>query len=135
VLERHEEVWTRGWLEREMGRRATTGAEEVLALFDAFDDWFRQESYSGCLFTRSLLETGESLSPVYAASVAGLEHVRAFIRSLAEGVGVRDPETFALQIQMLMLGAIIAAVGGQVEAAERARNVARLLLEKEGIVT
>ena len=42
---------------------------------------------------------------------------------------------FALQIQMLMLGAIVAAVYGDLDAAKQARDVARLLLERDGIHT
>jgi hypothetical protein len=54
---------------------------------------------------------------------------------LAEDAGVRDPAVFALQIQMLLLGATVAAVYGDLDAARQAREVARLLLERESIPT
>jgi hypothetical protein len=58
-------------------------------------------------------------------------HIKAFLRSLAEEAGARDPETLARQWQMLMSGAMMAGVEGDVDAALRARDVGALLLERE----
>jgi len=135
VLRHHEDVWTRDWLERAIKRHGETAGARVLGIFDAFDEWFRREDYEGCLFARALLETRDPANPVRAAAAAGLEHVRALIRGLAENAGVHDPDAFALQIQMLLLGATVAAVYGDLDAARQARDVARLLLEREGVRT
>jgi AcrR family transcriptional regulator len=135
VLRHHEDVWTKGWLEQAIGRRGTTPGTRLLGLFDAFDEWFRRDDYEGCLFARALLETRDPANPVCAAAATGLENVRVFIRGLAEDAGVHDPQVFALQIQMLLLGAIVVAVSGRLEAAQQAREVARLLLERDGIRT
>src|SRR5436189_4177399 len=56
VLARHDELWTRDWLGPEVARRADSPAGQLLAVFDAFADWFRQPSYPGCFFTNSMLE-------------------------------------------------------------------------------
>ena len=133
VLARHQEVWTTGWLEQEIARRGETPAARLLALFDAFDMWFRRNDYEGCLFARTLLETRAPANPVRAAAAAGLANVRALIRDLSKDAGVRDPEAFALKIQLLLLGATVAAVSGELDAARRGREVARLMLEQEGI--
>jgi AcrR family transcriptional regulator len=133
VLGRHQEVWMTGWLEQEIARRAGTPAARLLALFDAFDTWFRRSDYEGCLFARTLLETRAPANPVRAAAVAGLANVRALVRDLATDAGVSEPEPFALKIQLLLLGATIAAVWGELDAARRGREVARLMLEQEGI--
>jgi AcrR family transcriptional regulator len=135
VLRHHEEVWTRGWLEQAIERHGDTAGARLLGVFDAFDDWFRRDDYEGCLFARALLETRDLANPVRAAAAAGLENVRALLRGLAEDAGVHDPDVFALQIQMLLLGATVAAVYGDLDAAQQARDVARLLLEREGIRT
>jgi AcrR family transcriptional regulator len=133
VLARHQEVWTTGWLEQEIARRGETPAARLLALFDAFDMWFRRNDYEGCLFARTLLETRAPANPVRAAAAAGLANVRVLIRDLSKDAGVRDPEAFALKIQLLLLGATVAAVSGELDAARRGREVARLMLEQEGI--
>lgn len=133
VLDRHRDVWMTGWLEQEVARRGGTPSARLLALFDAFDTWFRRTDYEGCLFTRALLETRAPASAVRAAAAAGLENIRAFIRGLARDAGVGDPESFALKIQLLLLGATVAAVSGELDAARRGREVAQLMLEQEDI--
>jgi AcrR family transcriptional regulator len=135
VLRHHEEVWTRGWLEQAIERHGDSAGARLLGVFDAFDDWFRRDDYEGCLFARALLETRDPANPVRAAAAAGLENVRALLRGLAQDAGVHDPDVFALQIQMLLLGATVAAVYGDLDAAQQARDVAQLLLEREGIRT
>ena len=133
VLRHHEEVWTEGWLRQEVDRRGGDPASRLLAIFDAFDDWFRRDDYEGCLFARALLETRDQASPVRAAAATGLANIRAFIRPLAEQAGVREPDVFALELQMLLLGSIVAALDGHTDAARQARAVAQLMLERDGI--
>jgi AcrR family transcriptional regulator len=132
VLELHEQVWTKDWLERTVRERKTAGAG-LLAIFDAFDEWFRRDDFRGCLFANALLETRDPGSPVQTAAATGLRNIRALISSLAEDAGVRDPDLVARQLQMLLLGAIVHAVEGQLDAARQAREVARVLLERDGV--
>src|SRR6266545_46516 len=108
VLEHHEQVWTRDWLERTVREQKTPGAS-LLAIFDAFDDWFRRDDFRGCLFANVLLETRDPESPVHSAAATGLRNIRALIGSLAKDAGVRDPDLVARQLQMLLLGAIVHA--------------------------
>jgi AcrR family transcriptional regulator len=131
VLERREEVWLRGWLEGELEKRAGAPKDRLMLIFDLFDEWFRREDYEACLFTNSLLESKDGTSPIGAAAIKGLTSVRLFLRQLAEEAGVHDPEGFAEKWQLLMLGSIIAAAAGVPDAAQRARDVAVLLLEQD----
>jgi AcrR family transcriptional regulator len=133
VLERRREVWTRGWLAHEVERRAPAGTGRLLAIFDAFDDWFRRDDYESCLFMSCLLETHDATSPIGAASAAGLADVRSLVRTTAQEAGARDSDGVARQLQILMNGSIVAAAKGDAEAAQRARDVASLLLEREGL--
>jgi AcrR family transcriptional regulator len=132
VLQHHDQVWTRGWLERTVREGETAGAS-LLAIFDAFDDWFRRDDFRGCLFANALLETRDPGSPIHTAAATGLSNIRDLISSLAKDAGVRDPDLFARQLQMLLLGAIVHAVEGQLDAARQAREVARVLLERDGV--
>ncbi len=131
VLQLRQELWTWGWLASEVERRGRTPEGRLLAIFDAFDDWFRQDGFEGCLFMNSLLESHDRKSPVGAASVMGLADVRSLIRRLAEEAGVANPEAFARQWQMLMWGAIVDAGEGDILAAKRARDLGSLLIERE----
>jgi AcrR family transcriptional regulator len=130
VLERREELWSREWLQRECERRGRTPATKLLAVFDALDDWFRRKDFEGCLFIATLLETHDRTSLVGAASVRALTDIRRFIQGLAEEAGVRNSDAFARQWQMLMMGSIVAAANGDVDAARRARNVGSVLLDQ-----
>ena len=133
VLKRREEVWIEGWLLHGIEARGGTPAEQLLAIFDAFDEWFRQDDYEGCLFTNSLLESHDRTSPIGAASMMGLARVRALVRRLADEAGVRDARTLSAQWQLLMLGSIVEAGEGEVEAAQWARDIGVLLIQREGL--
>ncbi len=58
-LERREQEWTRNWLQAEVERRADDGAGRLLAIFDVFDAWFREDDFEGCAFIHVLLETAD----------------------------------------------------------------------------
>jgi len=133
VLEHHGDVWTHGWLQAEIERRATAPASRILALFDAYNEWFHSDDYRGCLLLNSLQETRDPASPVRAASQAALSDIRALIRDLGQAAGARDPERLAFEIQTLLMGSVVAAVNGHTNAAARMRPIARLLLEHENI--
>jgi AcrR family transcriptional regulator len=134
VLERHRDVWTRGWLQSEIEKRAATPGDRILALFDAYDSWFRNADFRGCLFANSLLESRDR-GAVHRATQAAIDDIRALIRELAEAAGARDPEQLAFEIHVLLMGSVVAAVNGARDSAVVMRPVARLILEREGIPT
>ncbi|MEA2350624.1 MAG: hypothetical protein QOG41_345 [Thermoleophilaceae bacterium] len=133
VLETREDLWTKGWLEYEVERRGATPAERLLAVFDVFDEWFRRDDYESCFFIRSLFETAGGDTPILEAAARHFSNVRGPLRRLAEEAGARDPEAFARELQILMSGAIVSATAGDAEAAGRARELARLLFDREGL--
>lgn len=129
-LERREEIWTR-WLVSEVERRASDPKARLLAIFDAFDEWFQREDFEGCSFINTVVETsGSEENPVRQEALRRLDVVRDFVRRLAGEAGFRDPEALARQWEVLMRGAIVAAQGGDREAARRARELASLRLEQ-----
>jgi AcrR family transcriptional regulator len=133
-LERREQRWTHEWLETEARRRGATPEEQLLAIFDVFGEWFRREEFDACSFINVLLEMGPQ-HPAGKASIVHLENIRAIVRGLAEEAGLRDPGSLAHSLHILMKGSIVAASEGDVEAAQRAQSMARLLIDqhREGI--
>ncbi|MDX6549249.1 MAG: hypothetical protein QOG33_2799 [Gaiellales bacterium] len=129
VLDLREELWSNRWLIAEAKRRGNNPREQLLAIFDLFGGWFHEPDYEGCLFNNVLLESREL--PIQAACIAKRQNVLAFLRSLAEEAGVRDPDALARQWRMLMTGAMVEVAGGDLEAALCAKQVASLLLERE----
>ncbi len=127
-LDRREAVWTRGWLESEINRRASSPKDRLLAIFDVFDGWFRKRSFEGCSFINVLLETKPG-SPVHRAAVIHLAKIRAIVRGLAEEANLRESEQFAQVWHMLMKGSIVSAGEGNRNAAREAKHAARLVLD------
>jgi len=132
-LRRREELWTRSWLQQDVERRARAPAERLLVVFDVFDKWFRRRDFEGCSFVKVLLEHGDRGHPVRNAAEAHIGTIRAFLRQLAEDAGVRDADAFARQLQILMMGSIVAAYAGDQDAARRAKEMGLLLLARAGI--
>ena len=129
-LEERELRWTRQFVEAGARERGASAEERLLAIFDVFHDWFQQEDYEGCSFINVLLETGDREHPVGNASARYLANIRTIVRTLAEEAGLRDPESFALSWHLLMKGAIVQAAEGDRQAAQRAKTIARLLLDQ-----
>ena len=129
-LEQREQIWTYGWVEREARRRGATPEEQLLAIFDLFDEWFHGDDFEGCSFINALLEFGDLEHPVGRASADYLENIRAVIRDLALEGRLRDPDAFALSWHILMKGSIVQAAEGDRDAAKRARALASLLIEQ-----
>jgi AcrR family transcriptional regulator len=127
-LERREQRWTREWVETEAKRRGSNPEEQLLAIFDAFDEWFRRDDFEACSFINVMLEMGPQ-HPAGSASVHHLENIRSIVRRLAEEASLRDPGPFAHSWHILMKGSIVAAAEGDLEAAQRAKAMARLVLE------
>ena len=127
-LERREELWTYGWVKAEAERRADDPRDQLLAIFDAFDDWFQRDDFEGCSFINALLEHEQREDPVRSASVEHLANIRAFVRELATAADVSDPDDFSRQWHISMKGSIVARGEGDRDAAKRARAVGELLL-------
>lgn len=128
-LERREELWTHELVEAGAKSRGSTPEEQLLAIFDVFDEWFRREDFEACSFISVLLEMGPE-HPAGRASMRHLENIRSIVRDLAEEAGLRDPALFAHSWHILMKGSIVAAAEGDLEAARRARAMARQLINQ-----
>ena len=130
VLQRREEVWTHGLIEEQSRQRGDTPEEQLLAIFDVMHDWFQlRDGYEGCSFINVLLELGAD-HPAGQASIAHIDHVRDIVRRRASAAGLSDVEEFASSWHILMKGAIILAAVGDLDAALRARKMARALIEE-----
>jgi AcrR family transcriptional regulator len=129
-LEQRERLWTYGWVEAEARRRRDTPIEQLLVIFDLFDEWFHEDDFEGCSFINVLLEYGDLQHPAGRASADHLKNIRTLIATLAEEAELRDPKTFALSWHILMKGAIIQAAEGDRDAAKRSQTLAQLLIKE-----
>ena len=130
VLQRREQLWTHGLIEMQSRQRGSTPEEQLLAIFDVFHDWFQiRDGFEGCSFINVLLEMGAT-HPVGQACVAYLDNIRDIVRQRALAAGLLDVDNFARSWHILMKGSIISAAEGDLEAAHRAQQMARVLIEQ-----
>jgi AcrR family transcriptional regulator len=126
-LERREEVWTSDLIVAEAEKRTDDPIEQLLAIFDIFDEWFALDDYEGDSFVKVLLEMGPE-HPLGKASITHLNLVRSTIRGIAEKAGLTELDDFAHSMQILMKGSIITASMGDRTAAVRAKAMAAGLI-------
>jgi len=127
-LDLRNERWTYGWLKGEAERRAIDPYGRVLAFFDAFDDWFHDPAFEGCSFIGTLLEINDPASAVHNQAVRYLASIREMVQEFLEDGGMLAAESVSYQLQILMMGAIVSASRGDIDAAQRIRPLAASLL-------
>jgi AcrR family transcriptional regulator len=129
-LEIRESRWTVDWLQVEVERLAAEGTNRALAVFDALDEWFHQPDYEGCAFINTLLEIDDPENPIHQLAVRHLDAIRGILEDYAVQARAKSPVELSYQLQLLMMGAIVAASRGDSQAARRARELAELLVER-----
>jgi len=128
-LNLREQRWTLAWIDREARSRADTPEDQLLTIFDLFDEWFHREDFEADSFVNVLLELGPT-HPAGRASIEHISNVRAIITQLAEEAGLRATESFTRSWHILMKGSIVCAAAGDTEAGKRAQAMAKLLIEQ-----
>ncbi|MDQ0616283.1 TetR/AcrR family transcriptional regulator [Arthrobacter globiformis] len=126
-LKRRDELWMLGSVVPEARSRADNPEDQLLAIFDVYDQWFQDDDFEACSFVKVLLEMGPE-HPLGQASIGYLGRIRQQVRLLAEEAGLDDSEAFALSWHILMKGSIIAAAEGDKLSARRARHMASGLI-------
>jgi AcrR family transcriptional regulator len=108
--------------------------QQILGSFDRLERTFASGVFRGCPFVNAVAELKE---PAHAANKIALtfkEQRRTWFRDLLVRLDVGDPDTLALQLQLLVDGAIAAAlVRGDPKVAGTARKAACVLLAAAGV--
>jgi AcrR family transcriptional regulator len=128
-LDIREREWTLGKIQAGARARGGTPEERLLAIFDVFDEWFHRDDYEACTFINVLVEMGKK-HPLGKSSIEHLQTIRGIIATLAREANLRNPEEFALSWHVLMKGSIINATEGDAEAALRAKDMGRDLIDR-----
>ena len=126
-LKRRDELWMMGSVVPEAKSRADNPEDQLLAIFDVYDQWFQDDDFEACSFVKVLLEMGAT-HPLGRASIEYLARIRQQVRLLADEAGLEDSEAFSLSWHILMKGSIIAAAEGDKLSARRARHMASGLI-------
>ncbi|MDQ8182122.1 TetR/AcrR family transcriptional regulator [Pelagicoccus sp. SDUM812005] len=83
--------------------------DQLSALFDAYEGWFKTPDFNGCAFIRAIAEYPDQASPVNQAVRQQKQILIDQLESLARKLPTDDPKSLATQIYLLAEGAIIRA--------------------------
>ncbi len=102
----------------------------LLAIFEVVEEWFSQESFSGCLFVGAMGEYPDEDMPIRHVCQESKTLNRRYIKSLAEKAGIEDASQLSEQIYLLIEGAItMAQVNNSPISALQAKKAAEVLIQ------
>ncbi len=129
TLELQDEQF-REWLVAAVERQAKRPSDRLLAVFDAFGELFRSDSFFGCAFIKASGEYPNLQDPVHQLAVRHKEMIQSYLRGLAAEAGAKNADTLSKQLILLVDGAIATAqVTGRAGAADDARAAAEVLVQ------
>ena len=105
----------RNWLYRRIEQLADTPYDQLVALFDALEQWFEEPGYRGCMFIKGSSEYQDANHPIHRQSADHKRMLETYVIGLAQKAGYRDPATIARQLLLLKEGAIVTAHLGHTE--------------------
>ena len=109
-------------------------AEQILGNFQRLERTFSAGVFRGCPFVNAVAEIKEPGHAANEVAFAFKEQRRLWFRDLLAKLKVKDPDSLALQLQILADGAIAAAlVRGDPKVAVTAGEAARTLLQAAGV--
>jgi AcrR family transcriptional regulator len=123
------EQWSTQWLHMltdRLERHGDHAAARYAALWDALEAWFASGDFRGSFVLNAAAELrSEPGHPAHAVIATHRRAVRQLLEDLAKAAGAPDPADLAVQLQVLMDGAIeIAALDRQPAAARTSRLLA-----------
>ena len=134
ALDRREREWTHGFIESGARSIGSTPEDRLIAIFDILTSWFHDRDFEGCLFTNVLIELGPA-HPLGRACIRHLNKFRAVITTLAEEAELDNPHELADSLYVLIKGAIMSAMEGDLEAARKAIPMAEFYIVRHRAAT
>lgn len=95
------------WFVEQVNSRADTPQAKLLAIFDVIEEWMAIPEFRGCAFINAAAEFPIEGNPVHQVSAEFYDNFRRYITSLAQECGAKSPEILALQLSLLIEGAIV----------------------------
>jgi AcrR family transcriptional regulator len=132
VLRLRDERWRNAFM-LGVEKRAKGAGDRLLAMFDELGQWFADPGFCGCMFINASAEYADHGDPIHAASAEHKRLVDKYVRDLAEQAGASDPGVLAMQLCLLMEGAVVLTQvcpdGDGGCAAASAKDAARVLID------
>jgi AcrR family transcriptional regulator len=121
----------RNWLYRRMEELAETPREQLIAMFDALEEWFDEAGFKGCMFVKASSEYQDASHPIHQQSADHKRMLERHMVDLAIKARLASPEALARQLLLLKEGAIVTAHLAHTEnPAQDAKAAAVLLVDR-----
>lgn len=120
----------RTWFVSQVDSRAVQPKDKLLAIFDVIGEWLEIPEFRGCAFINAAAEFPLEGNPMHQVSAEFYDQFRGYISNLAGQSGITSPETLALQLSLLIEGAIVSEqMKRHSGVIEQAKQAAILLIE------
>lgn len=110
---RLRDEFLRGWLFRRMAELASTPREQLIAMFDALDEWFSEPDFHGCMFAKACSEFQDPDHPINREATAHVARLSAQLAEIADRAGLPNPYDIARRLSLLKEGAVVMATMGR----------------------
>lgn len=114
---------------RRMAALADTPKAQMLALFDAIEEWCAEPGFQGCMFIKAAAEYQSISDPINVLSMEHKRLIEAHLHDLARDAALPEPAVIARQLILLVEGAtVLATMSHSAAPAGEAKIAARALL-------
>ena len=137
ALRRRDEMF-RNNLMKFVETQSKDSTERILAVFDALDAWFNEDTFNGCMFINASAEYCDPDCPARRVAAEHKLEIIRYIQDLCIAAKLDNPEELAQQLYVLIEGSIVVAhLVGRVsnnshllsDSAHRAKRMAAGLIE------
>lgn len=119
----------RNWLYRRVEALADNPRDQLLAIFDALEEWFLEDGFKSCMFVKASSEYLDRDDPIHVISAEHKRMLRSYFTELARRAGAQEPDELGKQILVIKEGAIVLAhLLSPSEIAADARATARVVI-------
>lgn len=118
----------RNWLYRRMEDLAEAPEAQLIAMFDALEEWFAEPGYRGCMFIKASSEYQDSSHLVHRQSAEHKRLLEEHLTELAAKAGLAEPASLARKLLLLKEGAIVTAHLGHTDHPAQDAKAAALVI-------
>ena len=95
-----------GWLSDKLTKNTQEPAEKLQKLFDFIEEWVAAPDFRGMAFIKASAEFPNEENAVHRLSAEQSRQFREYLATLATSAGVKDADGLALQLSLLIEGAM-----------------------------
>lgn len=118
------------WLSNSLTKNTKKPSERLQKLFDFIEEWVTSPDFRGMAFLKASAEFPNEENPVHRLSAEQSRQFRQFLAELAADAGARDADSLALQLSILIEGAMQAEqIKRGSGAVKYAKKAAKILIE------